>query len=287
MRCNICPRHCNVDRKSSAGFCGQTDKIKISKVMLHHYEEPIISGGEEGVGSGAIFFAGCNLKCCYCQNYVISHEYKGVYCSIKDLAEIFKDLESKGAYNINLVTPTHYTAEIIEALKIYRPSIPIVWNSSGYESVETVEKLRDYVDIYLVDIKYSSNDLALKYSKAPDYIDVNQKAILKMRANQPIDVIENGLMKKGVIVRHLVLPNHTSDSIRCLDFICDNLGSDTIVSIMSQYEPLNEAKNYPEINRKITPIEYKRVLSHAISRNMINSFTQDLSSANSKYIPDF
>lgn len=287
MKCNICPRHCNIDRTIVSGFCGETDRIKISKVMLHHYEEPIISGGESGIGSGAIFFAGCNLRCCYCQNYIISHEGKGEYYSINDLVEIVKDLERRGAYNINLVTPTHYTNEIIEALKIYKPKIPIVWNSSGYESADTIRRLRDYVDIYLVDIKYSSNDLAMRYSHASDYVEVNQAAIRAMRDNQPVDVIENGLMKRGIIVRHLVLPSHTSDSIKCLDYICDTLGNDTIMSIMSQYEPLYNASTYPEINRKITPIEYKRVVAHAISRGMTNAYTQDLSSANLIYIPDF
>ncbi len=287
MRCNICPRHCNIDRASAMGYCGATDRIKINKVMLHHYEEPIISGVECGSGSGAIFFAGCNLKCCYCQNYLISHGNNGKFYTINDLVQIIRDLEALGAYNINFVTPTHYTREIIEALRMYKPKIPIVWNSSGYESVETIRELRDYVDIYLVDIKYSSNQLAMTYSKASDYVEINRECILEMRCNQPQDIIVDGLIKRGVIVRHLVLPSHTSDSIKCLDFICDNLGVDTIISIMSQYQPLYEAESHPEINRKITPLEYKRVISHAISRGMTNAYTQDLASADSQYIPDF
>ena len=177
--------------------------------------------------------------------------------------------------------------QIIEALKIYKPNIPIVWNSSGYESVETIEKLKGYVDIFLVDLKYMSNELSTKYSGAVDYADVATKAILKMRELQPKDVIENGHMKKGIIVRHLVLPTHTDDSIKSLDFILKNLGKDTIVSIMSQYEPRYDAKKFHEIDRKITPIEYKRVVNFALKNDMKNCFVQDLSSADSKYTPKF
>ena len=287
IKCNVCPRNCNINRHDNTGFCGQTDKLRISKVMFHHYEEPIISGEENSKGSGAIFFTGCNLKCAFCQNYPISHGNKGKTISIKKLSNILKKLEKKGALNINLVTPSHFSNHIIEALKIYRPQIPIVWNSNGYETKETIAKLKDYVDIYLVDLKYMSNELSLKYSKASDYVENATKAILQMKKNQPKDEIENNLMKKGMIVRHLILPTHTNDSIKCLDFICNNLGEESIVSIMSQYEPRYEAINHEEINRKITPLEYKRVVNHAIKLNMTNCFTQDLASANSKYTPKF
>lgn len=287
MNCNICPRNCKINRANQFGFCGQTNKVRISKVMLHHYEEPIISGNEKAKGSGAIFFTGCNLKCVYCQNEPISHLNKGRNISIKKLAAIFKKLEKKGAYNINLVTPTHFTNEIIEALKIYKPKIPIVWNSSGYEKQEVIEQLKDYVDIYLVDLKYMDNNLSHRYSKANNYVESATSAILQMKQNQPKDIIEHELMKKGVIIRHLVLPTHTENSLKCLDFIASNLGKDSIVSIMSQYEPRYNAKNYPEINRKITPLEYKRVVNHATKLNMDNCYTQDLSSANSKYTPKF
>lgn len=287
MICDICPRRCRVDRAKTTGFCQETEEIRISKVMLHKYEEPLISGGEKDKGSGAIFFAGCNLKCVYCQNFPISHKNKGKNISVAELANIFKDLERRGALNINLVTPTHFTMQIIEALKIYKPNIPIVWNSSGYESVETIEKLKGYVDIFLVDLKYMSNELSTKYSGAVDYAEVATKAILKMRELQPRDMIEKGHMKKGVIVRHLVLPTHTDDSIKCLDFILKNLGKDTIVSIMSQYEPRYDAKKFHEIDRKITPIEYKRVVNFALKNDMKNCFVQDLSSADSKYTPKF
>ena len=287
MKCEICPRKCGIDRKQNKGYCGERDNFRISKVMLHHYEEPIISGGEDGRGSGAIFFTGCNLKCVYCQNDPISHGGKGEIFSIDEFILEMKKLEESGALNINLVTPTHFTDEIITALKIYRPNIPIVWNSSGYEDVRTVERLKEYVDIYLVDLKYMEDDIAMKYSSAPNYVSNATKSIVKMRENQPLDIIENGVMKKGVIVRHLVLPNHTKNSIKCIDFVADNLGTDTIMSIMSQYEPRYNAVHYPEINRRLTPLEYKRVVAHAERRGMTNSYIQDLSSADSKYTPKF
>lgn len=287
MKCDICPRACNIDRKKQKGYCGQSEKVRISKVMFHHYEEPIISGGEETKGSGAIFFAGCNLKCVFCQNYPISHGNKGKNISVKKLATIFKRLEKKGALNINLVTPSHFTNQIIEAIKIYKPKIPIVWNSNGYENQSTIERIKDYVDVYLVDFKYMNNDLSTKYSKAPNYVENAKRAIKQMKENQPEDVIENGLMKKGLIIRHLILPANTNDSISCLNFIHDEIGEQSIVSIMSQYEPRYRAVEHEEINRKITPLEYKRVVNHALKLNMTNCFTQDLTSADSKYTPKF
>lgn len=287
MICEICPRKCKTERKKEKGFCAQGEKVRISKVMFHHYEEPLISGDEKSKGSGAIFFTSCNLRCCFCQNHPISHENKGKAISVKKLVRTIKKLERKGALNINLVTPTHFSNQILEALKIHKPQIPVVWNSNGYETAETIEKLKDYVDIFLVDLKYMNNDLAMKYSKAPNYVEFATEAIKQMKKNQPKDEIENGLMKKGMIIRHLVLPTHTSDSIECLNFIEKELGSDSIVSIMSQYEPRYDASNFPEINKKITPLEYKRVVNHALKLNMTNCFTQDLSSANSKYTPKF
>jgi len=287
MNCNICPRRCNINRDKQAGYCGQTNKLRISKVMLHHWEEPFISGEEQDSGSGAIFFSGCNLKCVYCQNEPISHGGVGKDYSVEELVQIIKDLEQNGALNINLVTPTHWANQIAEAFKIYRPQIPVVWNSSGYETEEMLEMIKQFVDIFLVDLKYMDNTLATRYSKAPNYVEVATKCILKMRKIQPIDVFENGLMKKGVVVRHLVLPTHTQDSIECLNFVANNLGTETFVSIMSQYEPRYNAKNFEEINRKITPLEYKRVVNHALKLNMNNALIQDLSSANSCYTPDF
>ncbi|MBR1988244.1 MAG: radical SAM protein [Clostridia bacterium] len=287
MKCDICPRNCSVDRTKNCGFCGQSEKLRISKIMLHHYEEPVISGAEDEKGSGAIFFTGCNLKCVFCQNYPISHNNKGKYISVKKLVKIFKKLERKGALNINLVTPSHFTSQIVEALKIYKPDIPVVWNSNGYETSESIEKLKGLVDIFLVDMKYMNNDLAFKYSHANNYVENCTNAIKKMKELCPQDEIIDGKMTKGMIIRHLILPTHTNDSIKCLDWIYENLGKDTIVSLMSQYEPRYDAVKFPEINRKITPLEYKRVVAHALKLEMNNCYTQDLSSADSKYTPKF
>ncbi len=287
MKCDICPRLCNAERKKQTGFCGQFEKVRISKVMFHHYEEPIISGEDNSKGSGAIFFTGCNLKCIFCQNHPISHKNKGKNITIKKLAQIFKRLEKRGALNINLVTPSHFTNQILEALKIYKPQIPIVWNSNGYELKETIKKLKDYVDVYLVDLKYMDNELSQKYSKANNYVENAKTAIKQMKENQPKDIIENGLIKSGLIIRHLILPTHTSDSVKCLNFIHDEIGENSIVSLMSQYEPRYEAIKHNEINRKITPLEYKRVVNHALKLNMTNCFTQDLSSADGCYTPKF
>ena len=281
MQCNICPRGCKVDREITSGFCG-VKKIKIAKVMLHFWEEPIISGGK---GSGAIFFSGCPLKCEYCQNYEISFKGKGEEKTISDLVEIIKDLEKQGAENINFVTPTHFTNEIIEALKIYKPKIPIVWNTSGYETVETIKKLKDYVDVYLTDLKYFSSELSQKYSKAKDYFEFASKAILEMRKNQPKDVFKNGMMKKGVIVRHLVLPSHYDDSKHVLNWIYEHLGKSTYVSVMSQFTPQKGAK--PPLNRTLTPLEYKIVLKECEKLGFENGFVQELTSATSAYTPKF
>ncbi len=289
--CNICPRKCNIARDDLLGFCQSSNEIKISKVMLHFFEEPIISGtnqaNQKACGSGAIFFANCNLKCCYCQNSEISTNGDGKIVTIQKLADIFKQLENAGSNNINLVTPTHYSLQIIEALKIYKPKIPIVWNTSGYESVETIKLLKPFVDIYLTDLKYFDENISLKYSKAADYFKNASLSILEMKTNQPVDIIENGLMKKGVIVRHLVLPNQTNDSKKIIEWVYENLGNKTYFSLMSQYVPMANAKLYPEINRKIKPLEYKILVNLLKNLNFCNSFTQDFDSAEEIYTPDF
>lgn len=250
--------------------------------MLHKWEEPIISGTN---GSGAIFFSHCNMKCIFCQNYKISHEGKGKTISIKELVDILKSLEKSGAHNINLVTPTHYTNEIIAALKIYKPSIPIVWNSSGYEDEDSIARLAPYVDIYLADLKYFSSELSQKYSAAPNYFECATRAIIQMRANQPKDIIENGLMKKGLIIRHMILPTHQKDSIALLDWIAQNLGKHTYLSIMNQYTPYYHACT--PVDRKLTPLEYKIVVAHARKLGFKNGFIQDEESASCEFIPDF
>lgn len=289
--CNICPRNCNVNRENSVGFCKGTNKVKISKVMLHFFEEPPISGEDTATkkanGSGAIFFSNCTLKCCYCQNAEISAGGQGKEVDTKTLANLFKQLEEKGANNINLVTPTHYTNEIIEALEIYRPNIPIVWNTSGYETPETIKRLKDYVDVYLTDFKYFDSNLSKKYSLAENYPETCKKATLEMRRNQPEDIFENGLMKKGMIIRHLVLPTHSTDSINIINWINENLGNQTYISLMSQYVPMARATEFEELNQKIKPLEYKRVVNHLINLNFNNVFTQGFESAETIYTPDF
>ncbi len=280
--CNLCGRHCNINRDNRVGVCGASNSVKIAKVMIHKWEEPIIAGGN---GSGAIFFANCNLKCVFCQNYEISSNGKGKEISIKELADIFRKLENMGVNNINLVTPTHYTYQIIEALKIYKPHIPIVWNTNSYETTDTIKLLQGWVNIFLFDLKYCNNSLGLKYSNVPDYYDVATKAIIEGRKIVGEDIICDGLMKRGIIIRHLVLPTHTDDSIKVLDWIADNMPN-AIVSVMSQYTPYYKANNYPEINRKITKMEYKRVMTH-VNTLGLNGYMQELSSATEDYIPNF
>lgn len=282
--CKICPRQCKVDRDSKLGFCGQSNTVKVAKVMLHQWEEPIISGGK---GSGAIFFSGCNLKCIYCQNYQISSLGEGKEISVETLADLFKQLENSGAVNINLVTPTHFTSQIIKALKIYKPKIPIVWNTSGYESVSTIKKLKKYVDVYLTDLKYYSKQYSTEFSCATDYFDVATKAILEMRKNQPEDVIEDGLMKKGMIVRHLVLPTCYEDSKAIFSWIYENLGTSTFISVMSQYIPCYKALKHKILKKKLKQKEYDQLLMHIVDLGFENGFVQDLTSSSCKFIPDF
>ena len=289
--CNLCPRECGVDRNKQVGFCKANNNVKLSKVMLHYFEEPIISGVSDNEnkagGSGAVFFSNCTLKCVYCQNSEISSEGMGKEITVQKLADIFKSLEEAGANNINLVSPTHYTKQIVEALNIYKPKIPIVWNTSGYEKAETIKAIKDYVDIYLTDFKYVSSELSKKLSLAPNYFEECSKATIQMRKNQPNDIIENGIMKKGVIVRHLVLPNQTTDSKKVIDWIFENLGNKTYVSLMSQYVPMAKAVNISEINRKITPLEYKILVKKLNNYGFENAFVQEFSSAETVYTPDF
>lgn len=286
-KCNMCPRKCNVDRTTQLGFCKAKEKIEISKVMLHHWEEPLISGEEKDKGSGAIFFSHCNLQCVFCQNYEISHLENGDIYEINDLVNLFKNLEEKGALNINLVSPSHYAENILKALKIYKPKIPVVWNSGGYDDPETIKKLQGYVDIFLADFKYFSNKNAMKYSKCPNYFEFCSKSLLKMREICPKDEIQDGLMKKGIIVRHLILPNQIQDSKNILKWLKDNLGTETYLSLMSQYTPFGEAKKMEELKRKLKPLEYKIVKNFMLELGFNNGFVQELCSASENFIPDF
>lgn len=281
--CTLCPRKCGINRDNKNGFCGVTNKIKIARAGLHYWEEPIISGKS---GSGTIFFSGCNLKCVYCQNSEISHGAYGKEITPQRLAEIFMELEKKGANNINLVTPSHYVDGIIEALKIYKPKVPVVYNTSGYDSVETLKKLEGYVQVYLTDLKYCSSELSKKYSQAENYFEVATSAILEMLRQQPKNITKGGLLKQGVIIRHMVLPGQSGDSVKVLEWIKDNCPK-AIVSIMGQYTPCYRAAEFKEINKKITPLEYKRVISKFNSLGLKHGYCQDLDSADECYIPPF
>ncbi len=281
-KCYLCPRSCGIDRSKNKGYCNQSG-LKVARVSLHKWEEPIISGSN---GSGTIFFSGCNLKCVYCQNYDVSHG-KGKDITPQILADIFKKIEDSGAHNINLVTPTHFVDDILKAADIYAPKLPVVYNCGGYDSIYTLDKLKDFVDIWLPDFKYSDNSLAKKYSNCNDYFEVCTVALIRMRQLCPKDEIADGLMKKGLIIRHLVLPNALQNTKSVLQWIAENLSDDTYVSIMGQYTPFGDAFKFDEINRKLKPLEYKIAVEYAKKFKLFNSFIQSLDSASKEFIPNF
>lgn len=258
--------------------------MRVARAGLHHFEEPCISGER---GSGTVFFSGCNLKCVFCQNYELSAENFGKEISTSRLAEIFSELEAKGAENINLVNPTHYVPQIVEALDIYRPKIPVVYNSSGYESLDSLKLVSPYVDVFLPDYKYAQSEVAERYSQAKDYPEVALSAVKYMIdcAGEP-QFNARGIMTRGVIVRHLVLPSHTDNSVLALERL-RSLQGKFYLSLMSQYVPMGRAECFPEINRKITPLEYKRVVRYAEALGFTEGYTQELDSASPTYTPRF
>ena len=286
--CNLCPRNCNVDRSVRTGFCKSSDKLKVARAALHYWEEPCISGRD---GSGTVFFSGCNLKCCFCQNYNISSDCFGKEISVERLGEIFLELQDKGANNINLVTAVQYIPSIIKALDNvkHKLNIPVVYNSGGYENVQTLEILKDYVDIYLPDIKYFDRELSKKYSLAEDYFDRAKEAVIKMIDNAgELKFNDKGIMQRGVIVRHMVLPSCYKDSIKILNWINDNLPKDKfLISFMSQYTPFYKAHEYPEINRRVTTYEYNKVVDEALRLGLDSGYIQEKSSAKEEYTPPF
>ncbi|MGN0620708.1 MAG: 4Fe-4S cluster-binding domain-containing protein [Porcipelethomonas sp.] len=284
--CTLCPRNCHADRINSAGICNSGEPIKAAKASLHFWEEPCISGMN---GSGTVFFSGCTLKCCFCQNFNISHENFGKEITVSRLADIFIELQDKGAHNINLVNPTHFVPQIIDALDISknRLEIPVVYNSGGYEKTETLKMLDGYIDIYLPDFKYADSKIAGKYSRAADYFNYASEALLEMHRQQPKIIMENDIMKKGLIVRHLVLPGCRHDSLKILDWLNENLPSDSFfLSLMSQFTPFYQCTCHPEINRRITTFEYNSVAGKASDLGF-RGFTQKRSSANPEFTPDF
>ncbi len=283
MICNLCPRRCNAERNEQLGngFCGLGTLPKVARIAPHYWEEPCISGTN---GSGAVFFSGCTLRCVFCQNYEISAENNGRVITIEKLADEFKRLEDTGVHNINLVSPTPYVEAIKAALDIYKPSIPIVYNCSGYENVETLKALEGYIDIYLPDFKYSDNELGLKLSRAKKYAETALAAIGEMIRQTGEPAFDNdNIMTRGTIIRHLVLPNHTKNSVRALELIADNFDG-ALVSLMCQYIPFGKAKDIHELSRKITRREYEKVRQKLFELDL-DGFVQDLSSADEKYIP--
>ncbi len=287
--CGLCPRNCGVNRTAGErGFCGETNSVRIARASVHMWEEPCISGNS---GSGTVFFTGCPLGCVYCQNRNISNGKNGIEVTPYMLEEIFFKLCEMGVNNINLVTPTHFVPVIADVLKRAKSNglrIPIVYNTGSYENVATLKMLDGLIDIYLPDLKYYSSDTALRYSKAPDYFDVSSGAIAEMyRQVGPPVFDENGIMKRGVLVRHLVLPGHTDESKDILRYLYSEYGDNIYISIMNQFTPLDGLEGYPEINRKLTDNEYDEVVDFAVDLGIENAFIQDGETASESFIPDF
>ena len=286
-KCEICPRKCKVNRYEKKGYCRCDDKVRIALVSKHYFEEPCISGRN---GSGTIFFSNCNLNCIFCQNHDISQGGKGIDVTIERLAEIMLEQQERGANNINLVTPTMYVEQIIKAIDIAKAdglNIPIVYNTNGYEEVETIKKLNGYIDIYLPDFKYFTNELAIKYSKAPNYFEKVTSALLEMQSQFDEYVFDGEIMKKGMIVRHLVLPNHIQNSKNVLKWIKENLRKDIYVSVMAQYFPTYKAVGDELIGRKLSFSEYRKIEQYFYGLDIKNGYIQDLGKHEEEFVPDF
>ncbi|MDD6235971.1 MAG: radical SAM protein [Clostridiales bacterium] len=287
--CRLCPRNCGVDRSNGQrGFCGAGASVRVGRAALHMWEEPCLSGAS---GSGTVFFSYCTLQCVYCQNAQISQGHAGKEITVERLAEIFLELQQQGANNINLVTPTHYLPQIINALDIARKDglrLPIVYNTSGYEKPDMIQKLAGYVDVYLPDFKYYSADSAKKYSAAPDYIEAAKQALETMvrQVGKP-QFDDNGIMTKGVIVRHLILPGCYEESKQLLAYLHQQYGDDIYISLMNQYTPFAQVKNYPELNCKIPQKTYEQIIDYAVELGIENGFIQEEGTAEESFIPDF
>lgn len=281
LLCEACPNLCKIDRQNLKGRCGEKNIMRIAKYYLHPFEEPFISGKN---GSGTIFFSGCALKCVFCQNYELSRSTRGKEITPSELANIFKELENQGAHNINLVNPTHFLDQILEAVKIYKPKVPIVYNTHGYEKIESIKKANSFVDVYLPDLKFFSSTLSKRYTKIANYFEVAQMAIRFMMQSKPT-VIEDGLMKSGVCVRHLILPLATKDSIEIVKWFSSNAQNGAYLSLMSQYTPFGEIDEYSELKRPITKREYERVVNALFDEKIENCLIQERESATTKFIP--
>lgn len=288
-RCEICPHKCKTNRiLRKSTICNATDKIMIALASIHNYEEPCISGTK---GSGTIFFSNCNLNCVYCQNHEISQEGFGKEITVEHLADILLSQQNKGVHNINLVTPTIYTIQIIESIKIAKSkglTIPIVYNSSGYDSVESLKLLDGYIDVYLPDFKYASNDLGIKYSKVNKYFDVVKPALMEMykQVGEPV-FDENGIIQKGILIRHMILPNNVKNTKNVLDNIKEMFGTNIYISVMAQYFPTHKSKEFEELNRKISKKELRRVEDYMYELGFENGYTQELGTHEEEYVPTF
>lgn len=288
--CFLCPRKCGLTGSiNGTNYCGKGDILRVARAALHFWEEPCISGTE---GSGAVFFTGCNLKCVFCQNFHIANNDIGAEISVDRLTDIFFELKEKGALNINLVTPTHFVVYIAEAIKKARLrgfDLPFVYNSSGYESVESLKILEGLIDVYLPDFKYMDGEKALRYSNAPDYPEVAARAIDEMfRQTGPVELDDRGIVKKGVIVRHLLLPGSVKNACRVIEYLHKTYGEDIYLSLMSQYTPLSTLpEEYTEINRKVTAREYNKMIDFALECGVTNAYIQEGDAVGESFIPAF
>lgn len=283
--CTLCPRNCRVDRSLKEGICQSGSMPKIARAALHHWEEPVISGNR---GSGTVFFSGCSLKCVFCQNTDISHGNFGKTVSAERLRKIFFELIEKGAHNINLVNPTHWAAPVLDALKDPLP-VPVVYNTGGYDSVETLRRFDGKISIYLPDMKYASSEIAAKYSKAADYPEVAKSAITEMfRQTGSYEIDDDGIMRRGVIIRHLILPNNLENTFRVIDWVEETFRPGQVLfSLMSQFTPAGDLTNYPELQRRLSQDEYDLCYDYLADSDIEDGFFQELSSAKEEYIPPF
>ncbi len=284
MECKLCPRNCKVDRNTQKGFC-QVKRLTIARIGIHEWEEPCISGTR---GSGTIFFSGCNLRCKFCQNSEISRSDYGREISVDTLGKLMLYQQNAGAENINFVSPTHFADLIADALTIYKPQlkIPVVYNSNGYESLEQLRKLEGLIDIYLPDLKYSDDKLAVEYSSAPNYFETAKECIAEMKRQRPKNVFVNGMLRRGVIVRHLVLPGNLDNSKGVIDHLA-SFDRNIYVSVMAQYFPTADVKDHAVLNRTLTQDEYNEICSYFKQSGLHNGYFQELSSNSDEYVPDW
>lgn len=288
-KCEICPHKCGVNRiNNQIGRCKSKNTVKVAKASVHRFEEPCISKLN---GSGTVFFSNCNLNCVFCQNYEISQLGYGKEMTIEELANVFIQLQNKNVNNINLVTPTSYAIQIIEAIKISKNkglNIPIIYNTNGYENIETIKMLQGYIDIYLPDLKYAENELGIRYSKVNNYFEIATRAIKEMyKQVGKTQFDDKGIIKNGVIIRHLVLPNHIENSRKVLKWINDNMPKDIMVSVMNQYFPTYKAKNISDLSRKLTKREQVNIEKYLYSLDLERGFIQDLEKNEEKYVPNW